>query len=158
MVLLLESRPETDVEVALGLPELEDNLDYQEPTPESESPSTPEPIVFPLPGSIEFRRMCDRIRQRRHRYGQGWLDVCIRSGGLCEVCKSAENLHLHHVCYDPIVLMLLCMWCHDDKHDGHCTNGGRPSQLHIDILWAISTGNPSGYLKIPKNGVHSALV
>lgn len=60
------------------------------------------------------RRLASRARDRA-----SYLLRCgaIVRGGVCDDCKRAGNIEMHHEDYlKPEVVIWLCRWCHCSRH------------------------------------------
>jgi hypothetical protein len=55
---------------------------------------------------MKLRMITYRKRQR----------VIKKAGYKCEECGNTENLQVHHISYDPEILICLCGNCHANKH------------------------------------------
>lgn len=62
--------------------------------------------------------------------------VLERDKNICRLCKTKDNLHLHHIIYRSqggkhieSNLVTLCMWCHDTVHSNK--NEWQPKLLEM---------------------------
>ncbi|MCE5339207.1 MAG: HNH endonuclease [Methanomicrobiaceae archaeon] len=137
---------------------------------------TQPPLCNGRPDQNGFLRLCWRcpfaVRERgavfceefgvviraRAKYGlRGWREirtvVLDRDGGVCAVCGSGMDLHVHHIDLDPTNdapenLITLCGICHARVHTGLRREGGAERVARV-ILAARRRADRTTYPDLP---------